>query len=287
MMRIREIIHCLLIAIILLFSQCNSKVKKEDAILTLLRIERSEFEPLSEFEKMDMLRMQLAKLANRGHTPQSRRALESKYPNWSEIPTTEILLILKKEPIHVTCGRVSYILRDIYRIFGWESTTFNFGFVGTKFTHEVTLVAEGSGKKIILEDAYFNATLQDSLHQHIDFLSFISDLKDSIPSLEETVFNVKIDTVSLFVDSGILDLSQINCIPSFVLDLKSDLKGIITYNYIVNQNLLLYDSCHGFITELNKSMDTSVRYEQLFLNRISEMEDQIEWQKRYDHLVNP
>ncbi len=277
----------LLIAIILWFSNCSQKNSARDQVLKALELNSTEFEILDDFEKVDLLRFRLSSLINRGYTPESHWSIEAQYPDWHQKEIAELLAILKSEPIHLSCGKVSYLLREIYFDFGWEATTFNFGIDGTPFTHEVTLVECCEQDKVLMEDAYFNATLQDSLGRALDFFDFIRELKISdIPRMPNH-FEYDSIVVSLFIDASVSSTYQLNCHPGFVLDQQPNIEDVIVYDYLVYQPLALYDSCYGIMTELNRELDSALIYEQLFLNRISEMLGKPEWQQRYDQLVKP
>ena len=78
------------------------------------------------------------------------------------------------------CGGTATILRDVYRLFGYEAFTYNMGFVEDGATHVTTLVRvdAGDGPVLAIEDAYFGFEIRDKAGRVLDFAALLADLSD-------------------------------------------------------------------------------------------------------------
>jgi len=77
----------------------------------------------------------------------------------SKLTAPQISYLFANKEIGVLCGGVATYLAKIYNLFGYESSTFNYGIPGVS-THVVTvvLVQENNVDKLIFQDATFNFT---------------------------------------------------------------------------------------------------------------------------------
>ncbi len=77
------------------------------------------------------------------------------------------------------CGLTSYIFASLLGYYGFESYIYNMGALGTKCTHQTTLVYinDGQKRKLICEDAFYNFVILDSLNRPKDFFEMLMELK--------------------------------------------------------------------------------------------------------------
>lgn len=104
-------------------------------------------------------------------------------PSASEIPLNIRLNIFNNGMAGATCGGTAQTLRDIYRLFGYESYLLNMGNIsekGSPATHVVTLVKikNKSTDLYSIQDPYFNYTSVDSNGEPIGYFELLNYLKN-------------------------------------------------------------------------------------------------------------
>jgi hypothetical protein len=86
-----------------------------------------------------------------------------------------VLELLEAKEISLLCGGTSHLLSNLYRAFGYDSSTYNYGIRGAS-THVIALVAEPtpSGLTLAVQDGTFNLSL--SYKNSFDFPQVIEAL---------------------------------------------------------------------------------------------------------------
>jgi len=64
--------------------------------------------------------------------------------------------LYERHMLGTLCGGTNIFLSKIYQLFGYQSTTYNFGIEETGFTHEICVVRTEHEDTLFLQDAYFN-----------------------------------------------------------------------------------------------------------------------------------
>lgn len=268
--------------LLLLLSTCSQESNNKQKILTELGIVQENFNSLSDYQKTTVIREKVAAFANKGATPTLHLGIEEVEPEWSYLDALTRIQMLKSIDYHISCGQMSYLLRDIYKEFGWQATTYNFGFDSTSFTHEVTLVSVNQDQ-VWLQDADMNSSLEQA-GKPLKFFDFLSRIKSGS---KEEFFNSDSTLVKLYLESTIYENRDTTCAAGFLKEKVGENGDLITFNYMIFQPLNLYDSCHGFMTKLNRELGLSLTYEELYLKRLSSMSDVPEWKEKLDYILRP
>ncbi|MBA4135795.1 MAG: hypothetical protein C0518_00600 [Opitutus sp.] len=87
----------------------------------------------------------------------------------------EMMTIAQDRRAGFLCGAVAVMAQRVYRAFGFEAVTVNFGFPETAATHVTTLakIRTGNGEIWSVQGAYFNAILRDRNGDLLDFFRFL------------------------------------------------------------------------------------------------------------------
>jgi len=249
--------------------------------LTAFKIDQDYFNSLPPTVQCDLLRRHLAKYANRGFTPNQDFFIEELVEDWEHMLPSVRIHEMQTHEYHITCGKISYLLRDIYRSMGWKSATYNFGISNSSYTHEATLVA--IDQKVIFQDAFYNYSLKEG-EEALGFFEFLRRIKTGA---DENYFSSDTTTVSLLMEKSVVNMDTVRCVTGFVGNKIGENQNLETYDFKVDLPLNLHDSCSGFISVLNAELDTVVRFEQLFLHRISSIHGKPLWEQEVDQIINP
>jgi len=96
----------------------------------------------------------------------------------------------------VYCGGTAWTLMKLFEAFGFEAWIYNFGVPDTELSHVVTLVrADG---RIIVQDAYFNYTLNGTDGASADILAILAALKERRASERLVVSTEQVTKVALY-----------------------------------------------------------------------------------------
>lgn len=244
----------------------------------MLEIGGKAFFEWPEARQLDALRRQLAEYGHRRELEIDSLHFDGKFPDWKTRDLSELLSAMKTQQYYITCGRLNYLLMRIYQHFGWQAATYNFGLPHTSLTHELVLV-ELKNRQMMVQDAYFNSSLWDDEHP-ASFFEFLKAVKTG-------------DTADYYFkeDTALVQLYLANVPGEFVQYRAGFLGGPVSgdsliYNFIVVQQLLLQDSCYGFMSIVRK-LEPELTYMDLFLNRVSDLNGDLaeRWQISVDSVL--
>jgi len=107
----------------------------------------------------------------------SRHHLESNYYkiHWKDLSPFRCIELFKRDSLTAKCGLSSYILAKLYEHAGFETFIYDCGYPDGKNSHQFVLVKLNGN--LIVEDAYFNVTINDKDNQPMDFLRLLSEVK--------------------------------------------------------------------------------------------------------------
>ena len=162
--------------------------------------------------------------------------------------------IFWKDTGSAKCGLTSYIFSSVLNYYGFESYIYNMGGMGTKCTHQTTLVYinDGQKRKLICEDAFYNFLILDSLDKPKDFFELLTELKTG-----NTDAYLNSDTVlaKMFVPVNAFDTTMLT------QEAKKNLLSILQIDKAVqHQNSLLVPYKKSFETTI--SLDPSKKFDQ-------------------------
>lgn len=153
--------------------------------------------------------------------------------------------IFSKDTGSARCGLTSYIFSSLLNHYGFESYIYNMGAIGTKCTHQTTLVYinDGQKRKLICQDAFYNFVILDSLNRPKDFFDLLTELK-----ARNTNAVIKSDTVTgrMFLPKYALDTTFLS------FDAKRHLLNILQLDSATpHQSYLLIPYQKSFETGTN------------------------------------
>lgn len=222
------------------------------------------------------LRRAVAMYGHRGYTPDSQLGFEATWNDWQEAEVLSLFEAMDTSDYHISCGPMSYLLRDVYRALGYPAATYNFGFSNTSFTHEVTFVQLPDGR-VSWQDATFNTQLLGADGELLDAFEWLSGERQG-SFQEDTTW------VRLLVDASVLTDSH--CQPVFVGEQVGELaSGVLEFDFRVSFSSNVYDPCYGFMTKLHEELDTAISYHQLARMRISDLLGAPDWQERVGQIT--
>ncbi len=115
-----------------------------------------------------------------------------RYDTFEDFDTDKYLKRINENKGRTTCGLAAALLVKSLERQGIEACTYNFGF-NIHLSHVVALVKiSDSPSKWIVQDAFFNCTIADSLNKPKDFFELLHDLKnqnlENIQIVEDTAY---------------------------------------------------------------------------------------------------
>jgi len=262
---------------------CESGENERKGTISALHLDPLLFDRMKESDQVNVVRRHLSLYAHRALDPTAEIAFDERFPDWRQRLPSDLLLQMDTTIYHISCGRLSYLLRDVYRELGFQSATYNFGIEHTPFTHELTLVELSDGL-VSVQDAHYNSALfeGDSLGDFFQFLQAMAGGR-----AHDFYFINDTTWANLYLPETYLDTGYEICNPAYVSGPLQPTLNPSWYrrDYMVNLQVNLQDSCYGFMTNLNMQRTDGLDFEDLFLTRISSISGYPEWEQRVDTIL--